>query len=71
MIQKVTICPEDICCTLFSLMSFSEVSHVRFLTRQQCANALNDNDALFLHIFSHWVFRVLTRHVFVMVFVQG
>jgi hypothetical protein len=52
-------------------MSFSEVFHVRFLTSQQCANALNDNDALFLHFFSHWIFRVLTRHVFVMVFVQG
>jgi len=36
---------------LFSLMNFSEVSHVRFLMRQQCANALSDNDAFFLHIF--------------------
>jgi hypothetical protein len=52
-------------------MSFPEVSHVRFLMGQQCANALSDNNVLFLHIFSHWVFEVLIRHVFVMVFVQG
>jgi hypothetical protein len=50
------MCPEDICCTLFPLMSFPKVSHVRFLMRQQCANALSDNNVLFLHIFSHWVF---------------
>ena len=71
MIQKVTICPEDICCTLFSLMSFPEVSHVRFLMRQQCANALSDNNVLFLHVFFHWVFGVLMRYIFVMVFAQG
>jgi hypothetical protein len=52
-------------------MSFSEVSHVRFLMRQHCANALNDNNVLFLQVFSHWVFRVLMRQVFVMVFAQG
>ena len=28
-------------------MSFPEVSHVRFLMRQQCANALSDNNILF------------------------
>jgi hypothetical protein len=36
-------------------MSFSEVSHIRFLMRQQCVNQ-SDNNVLFLHIFSHWVF---------------
>jgi len=52
MIQKVTTCPEDMLYS-FSLMSFLEVSHVRFLMRQQCANALiSDNNVLFLHIFS-------------------
>ena len=39
------------CYTLFSLMSFPKISHVRFLMRQQCANALSDNNVLFLHIF--------------------
>jgi hypothetical protein len=53
MIQKVTMCPEDICCTLFFLMSFHEVSHIKFLMRAQCANALSDNNVLVLHIFSH------------------
>ena len=52
-------------------MSFPEVSHVRFLMRQQCANALSDNNVLFLHIFSIGLFGVLIRHVFVMVFTQG
>ena len=51
MFQKVTSYLEDICCTLFSLTSFSEVSRVRFLIRQQCANALSDNNVLFLNIF--------------------
>jgi hypothetical protein len=40
----------------FFLMSFSEVFHVRFLMRKQCANALSDNNVLFLHIFSHFGF---------------
>jgi len=55
----------------FSLMSFSKISHARFLMRQQCANALSDNNVLFLHIFSIGFFGVLMRHVFVMVFAQG
>ena len=33
-------------------MSFPEVSRVRFLMRQQRANALSDNNVLFLNIFS-------------------
>jgi hypothetical protein len=40
LIQKIEICSDDICCTLFSLVSFSEVSHIRFLMRQQSANAI-------------------------------
>ena len=52
-------------------MSFPEVSHVRFLMRQQCANALSNNNVLFLHIFLIEFFEVLMRHVFVMVFAQG
>jgi hypothetical protein len=32
--QRIEICPDDSCCTLFSLVSFPEVSHIRFLTRQ-------------------------------------
>jgi len=52
-------------------MSFPEVSHVRFLMRQQCANALSNNNVLFLHIFPIEFFGVLMRHVFFMVFAQG
>ena len=32
--QRIEICPDDNCCTLFPLVSFLEVSHMRFLTRQ-------------------------------------
>jgi hypothetical protein len=39
----------------FSLVSFSEVSHMRFLTRQQSANAICVTMRSF-SIFSHWVF---------------
>ena len=52
-------------------MSFPEVSYVRFLMRQQYANVLSDNNVLFPRIFPIHFFGVLTRHVFVMVFVQG
>jgi hypothetical protein len=38
--ERIEICPDDRCCTLFSLVSFLEVSHIRFLTRQQSANAI-------------------------------
>ena len=38
--QRIEICPDDSCCTLFPLVSFLEVSHMRFLTRQQSANAI-------------------------------
>jgi hypothetical protein len=54
----------------FFLVSFLEVSHMRFLTRQQSANAI----CITMHsfsTFSYWVFRVLTRHVLVAVFAQG
>ena len=47
----------------FSLMSFLEVSHVRFSTRQQYANTLSDNNVLFFHIFFHWFCGVLTSVV--------
>jgi hypothetical protein len=48
LIQKIEMCPDDICCTLFSLVSFSEVSHIRFLMRQQSANAI----CITMHSFS-------------------
>jgi hypothetical protein len=69
--QRIEICPDDSCCTLFPLVSFLEVSHMRFLMRQQSANAI----CITMHsfsTFSHWVFfGVLTRHVLVAVFAQG
>jgi hypothetical protein len=46
--QRIEICHDDRCCTLFSLVSFLEVSHMRFLTRQQSANAICIN----MHSFS-------------------
>jgi hypothetical protein len=54
--QMIEICPDDSCCTLFPLVSFLEVSHMMFLTRQQSANAI----CITMHsfsIFSHWIFR--------------
>jgi hypothetical protein len=54
--QRIEICPDDSCCTLFPLVSFLEVSYMRFLTRQQSANAI----CITMHsfsTFSHWVFR--------------
>jgi hypothetical protein len=46
--QRIKICPDDSCCTLFPLVSFLEVSHMRFLTRQQSANAI----CITMHSFS-------------------
>jgi hypothetical protein len=69
--QRIGICPNDSCCTLFPLVSFLEVSHMRFLTRQQSAKCNLYHHALFLHIFRTGFFRVLTRHVLVAVFAQG
>jgi hypothetical protein len=46
--QRIEIYPDDSCCTLFPLMSFLEVSHLRFLTRQQSANAI----CITMHSFS-------------------
>jgi hypothetical protein len=54
--QRIEICHDDSCCTLFPLVSFLEVSHMRFLTRQQSASAI----CITMHSFStfyHWVFR--------------
>jgi hypothetical protein len=54
--QMIGICPDDSCCTLFPLVSFLEVSHMRFLTRQQSANAI----CITMHsfsTFSHRIFR--------------
>jgi hypothetical protein len=52
-------------------VSFLEVSHMRFLTRQQSANAI----CITMHSFSIFFpldfFGVLTRHVLVAVFAQG
>jgi hypothetical protein len=55
--QKIEICPDDSCCTFFLLMSFFEVSHMRFLTRQQSAKWNLYHHALFLHIFPTGFFR--------------
>jgi hypothetical protein len=46
--RRIEICPDDSCCTLFSLVSFLEVSHMRFLTRQQSTNAI----CITMHSFS-------------------
>jgi hypothetical protein len=46
--QRIEICPDDSCCTRFPLVSFLEVSHMRFLTRQQSANAI----CITIHSFS-------------------
>jgi hypothetical protein len=46
--QRIEICPDDNCCTLFPLVSFLEVSHMSFLTRQQTANAI----CITMHSFS-------------------
>jgi hypothetical protein len=46
--QWIKICSDDNCCTLFSLVSFFEVSHMRFLTRQQSANTI----CITMHSFS-------------------
>jgi hypothetical protein len=40
LIQKIEICPDDSCCALFTWWVFSEVSHIRFLMRQQSVNAI-------------------------------
>ena len=53
--QQIEICHDDSCCTLFPLVSFLEVSHMRFLTRQQSANAICVTMRSF-SIFSHWIF---------------
>ena len=52
--QRIEICPDDSCCTLFPLVSFLEVSHMRFLTRQQSANAI----CITMHSFSTFSHRV-------------
>ena len=52
-------------------MSFPEVSYVRFLMRQQYANALIDNNVLFLHIFFPLDFWSFNEACIVVVFVQG
>jgi hypothetical protein len=52
------------------LVSFLEVSHMRFLTRQQSANAI----CITMHSFSTFFllgFSILTRHELVAVFAQG
>jgi hypothetical protein len=46
--QRIEICPDDSCCTLFPLVSFLEVAHMRFLMRQQSANAI----CITMHSFS-------------------
>jgi hypothetical protein len=51
-------------------VSFLEVSHIRFLTRQQSANAICVTMRSF-SIFSTGFLGVLMRHVLVVVFAQG
>jgi hypothetical protein len=46
--HRIEICHDDSCCTLFPLVSFLEVFHMRFLTRQQSANAI----CITMHSFS-------------------
>jgi hypothetical protein len=46
----------DSCCTFFSLTSFTEVSHISILTRQQSANAICVT-MLSFSIFSHYIFK--------------
>jgi hypothetical protein len=55
----------------FPLVSFLEVSHMRFLTRQQSANAICITMHSFSIFFPLGFFGVLTRHVLVTVFAQG
>jgi hypothetical protein len=69
--QRIKICHDDSCCTLFPLVSFLEVSHMRFLTRQQSANAICITMHSFSTFFPLGFFGVLTRHVLVAVFAQG
>ena len=45
------------CCTLFFLVSFSEVSHIKFLTRQRTCKCNLRHHALFLRIFPTGFFR--------------
>jgi hypothetical protein len=52
-------------------VSFLEVSHMRFLTRQQSANAICITMHSFSIFFPLGFFGVLTRHVLVAVFAQG
>jgi hypothetical protein len=70
-IQKIKIYPDDSCCALFPLVSFPKVSHMRFLTRQQSANALCVTMCSFSIFFPLGFLGVLIRHVLVTVFAQG
>jgi hypothetical protein len=67
----IEICHDDSCCTVFPLVSFLELSHMRFLTRQQSANAICITMHSFSTFFALGFFGVLTRHALVMVFAQG
>jgi hypothetical protein len=69
--QRIEICPNDSCCTLFSLGEFSwNFSHEVFNEATKCKCNLYHH-ALFLHIFPTGFFGVLTRHALVAVFAQG
>jgi hypothetical protein len=69
--QRIEICHDDSCCTLFSLVSFLEVSHMRFLTRQKVQMQFVSPCTISPHFFPTGFFGVLTRHVLVAVFAQG
>jgi hypothetical protein len=49
--QRIEICPDDSCCTLFPLVSFLEVSHMRFFNEATKCKCNLYHHALFLHIF--------------------
>jgi uncharacterized membrane protein YhaH (DUF805 family) len=53
------------------LVSFPEVFHIGFLTRQQSANAIHVTMYSFSIFFTLGLLEVLMRHALVAVFVQG
>jgi hypothetical protein len=70
-VQKIEICPDDNCCTLFPLVSFTEVSHIRFFKRGNKVQKQYVSPCALSPYFFYWVLGVLTRHVLVVVFAQG
>ena len=69
--QRIKICHDDNCCTLFPLVNFLEVSHMRFFNEATKCKCNLYHHAFFLHVFPTGFFGVLTRHVLVALFAQG